>query len=513
MGVRNLTALLRRYAPEALAERRAHQYRAWPVAIDATLFMHRFVYANRLEQPYPHVEGFYDLCRHLRAWKMRPVFVFDGEERAEAKARESERRGRLKEQAERELLFARQRATRLEKLSYAISHLERLDDQQRLQWTSETQKKWQHITGQTLDIPLVEPDDTVRLASEDHAALDLVHQAMYEFHHTPRSVTDLEKVKEEEEEEEEALEAELKGLVEKEHRKRTISGTEKGPLRDTRTLKFLNQTEKRLIEGLVRPLRMRDGSGYTRGSFTVHGLRKLLDTAVNENHNVRVSLEKRVAYITADFVADVKHLIDLMGYIHISSESSEAEAMCASLIQAGVARATISEDTDAAAFGDHILLRNFCTKTRPILEMNFAVARKALGMTRDQFIDMCILCGTDFSSTLEGIGPIRSVALIQKYGSIEEILKALSDKHPPREGFDAEQARRVFKTLPPPPSFLLAEKTIPVDVEDPDLGEFLASFEIEKVEEPDNTAYYDADMQAFEGLGPNPFADQVHIDQ
>ncbi|RKP06043.1 5'-3' exonuclease [Thamnocephalis sphaerospora] len=143
--------------------------------------------------------------------------------------------------------------------------------------------------------------------------------------------------------------------------------------------------------------------------------------------------------------------------------------------------------------------------------MNFAVARETLGMTRAQFVDMCILCGTDFSSTLEKVGPIRAVELIQKHGSIEKILEAVGEKHPPREGFDFAQARRVFASLPPPPAYLVADKAIPVEPEAPELAEFLESFEVEFEEEPPSEAYYGAEQGSFEGLGPNPFADQVKL--
>ncbi|RKP27570.1 PIN domain-like protein, partial [Syncephalis pseudoplumigaleata] len=252
MGVRDLTRLLQRFAPTAIKEHHPHHYRGWSVAIDASLYLHRFVYAGQLQYAYPHVVGFYGLCRHLRAWKMRPVFVFDGEQRAEAKERESERRRRLKDQTERELYASHGRAQRLERL---------------------------------------------------------------------------------------------------------------------------------------------------------------------------VHLLKRVAYVTGDYVADIKRLLELWGYLHITSNDYEAEAMCVSLTAAGISQATISEDTDAAAFGDYPLLRHFYVRDRPVFEMNFGVARQALGMTRRQFVDMCILCGTDFSSTLEGIGPVRALKLMQKHGSIEEIVR------------------------------------------------------------------------------------------
>lgn len=48
---------------------------------------------------------------------------------------------------------------------------------------------------------------------------------------------------------------------------------------------------------------------------------------------------------------------------------------------------------------------------------------KDLGLTDDQFIDMCILCGCDYASKIEGIGPVKAYKYIKQYGSIENILE------------------------------------------------------------------------------------------
>ena len=99
---------------------------------------------------------------------------------------------------------------------------------------------------------------------------------------------------------------------------------------------------------------------------------------------------------------------------------------------------------DALVFGDAPILRYFFARTRPILEINPIIAREQLGFTRDQFVDFCILCGTDFSGTIQGIGPIRALGYIRRYGSIENILESLgSTKYAPSETFKYKLARQV----------------------------------------------------------------------
>ncbi|KAI8055454.1 PIN domain-like protein [Syncephalis plumigaleata] len=504
MGVRDLTRLLQRFAPNAIKENRPHYYRGWPVAIDASLYLHRFVYAGHLQYAYPHVVGFYGLCRHLQAWKMRPIFVFDGEQRAESKQRESERRQRLKNQTERELYVSKARAERLERLAGLVADVNQLDTADRRAWFNRARNSWQEITGEAPSHPVMEYEatDTDQLSTSAQVALDHLQQLIRDaFDASKREqqqpspsspsssglITDTKEVSEK---------------IHHHHRERAVA-TEVLP--PTKNHKYLEAFEHRLLQGLPRSL-LTIGDASNRDK-----LNQRIERITTDNHNTLVSLEKRAAYVTADFVADIKRLVELWGYLHITSGDYEAEAMCVSLAAAGISRATISEDTDAAAFGDYPLLRHFYVRDRPVFEINAGVARQILGMTRSQFIDMCILCGTDFSSTLEGIGPIRALKLIQKHTSIEEIIRAVGHKHPPRAGFDVEQARRVFTSLPPIPDqlFLPAGTTsgrIPVKEESPELMTFLEEFEVEVDTELTGNAYYEGTGADFEGIGPDPFS-------
>lgn len=40
-----------------------------------------------------------------------------------------------------------------------------------------------------------------------------------------------------------------------------------------------------------------------------------------------------------------------------------------------------------------------------------------LGITTDQFVDVCILCGCDYAGTIRGIGAVRALQLVQKHGA------------------------------------------------------------------------------------------------
>lgn len=100
---------------------------------------------------------------------------------------------------------------------------------------------------------------------------------------------------------------------------------------------------------------------------------------------------------------------------------------------------------DTIAFGDAPILRYFFSKGRPIVSIDPVIARQDLGLTRESFIDLCILCGTDFSGTIQGIGPHKALQAIQKYGSIERVLDNLDPRYKPQETFNYALARHVCR--------------------------------------------------------------------
>jgi len=46
-----------------------------------------------------------------------------------------------------------------------------------------------------------------------------------------------------------------------------------------------------------------------------------------------------------------------------------------------------------------------------------------LEINYEEFVDLCILCGCDYTCKIKGIGPINAYKLIKKYKTIELIIK------------------------------------------------------------------------------------------
>lgn len=128
--------------------------------------------------------------------------------------------------------------------------------------------------------------------------------------------------------------------------------------------------------------------------------------------------------ITKEMMEDAKNLIRIMGCPVIEAPS-EAEAQCAELCRMDLAFGVASEDMDSLTFGAKYLLRGFNSKKEPITQIDLKAMLEGFEMTMDEFIDLCIMCGCDYTHSIGNIGPIKAFKLIKEEKNIEGILKVI----------------------------------------------------------------------------------------
>lgn len=81
----------------------------------------------------------------------------------------------------------------------------------------------------------------------------------------------------------------------------------------------------------------------------------------------------------------------------------------------------------------------------PIQEFNLQTILSSMDLTMEQFVDLCILLGCDYCESIRGIGPKKSVELIQRHKSLDGILENLDKKkYSPPEGWIYKEAARLF---------------------------------------------------------------------
>ena len=101
----------------------------------------------------------------------------------------------------------------------------------------------------------------------------------------------------------------------------------------------------------------------------------------------------------------------------------EAETMCADLCKRKLVNAVLSEDSDVLAYGSPILLLKLNMLNGKCLQIKYSNLLKSLYLTSSQFLDFCIMCGTDYNKNIYRVGPDKAYNLIKTYSTIENISK------------------------------------------------------------------------------------------
>ncbi len=149
--------------------------------------------------------------------------------------------------------------------------------------------------------------------------------------------------------------------------------------------------------------------------------------------------------LTNEMVESAKRLLEAMGIPYVQAPA-EGEAQAAYMAAKGDAWAAASQDYDALLFGAPRLVRNLAitgkrklpgkdvyVEVKPeIIELDKVL--KALGISREQLVDIAILIGTDYNPDgVEGVGPKTALQLIKTHGSLEKALKYLPNAKFPED--------------------------------------------------------------------------------
>ena len=170
---------------------------------------------------------------------------------------------------------------------------------------------------------------------------------------------------------------------------------------------------------------------------------------------------------------DCQRLLELMG-VPVIVAPCEAEAQASALCKEGLFYATATEDMDALTFQTPVLVRKmtFANQSKSMVQtMNYQKAMEGLGINHDQFVDLCILLGCDYTDTIKGVGPKTALRLIREHKSIEGILKVIDRKkysvpadwipdavEEDSEGETDENNENNQDSMPPEPAYVQARR-------------------------------------------------------
>lgn len=181
---------------------------------------------------------------------------------------------------------------------------------------------------------------------------------------------------------------------------------------------------------------------------------KELNSQIIEKRDSIIRLEKQTRKPNSDNVNTTMKVLDILGVPHVRSPV-ESDALCAYLIRNKKVDAVFTEDTDMLPLRCTSFVCGFDKERAILSEYHIEDILKNLEISYEQFVDLCILCGCDYAGKIAQIGPKRALPLLQKYGSIENIIEQyiksdekLTEKHVYEDTFldEVKQARVMFYT-------------------------------------------------------------------
>ena len=158
-----------------------------------------------------------------------------------------------------------------------------------------------------------------------------------------------------------------------------------------------------------------------------------IDTSVDKTVWKKISeikkLSNQVIKVSEYDYNCCRGLFRYMGVPYITSEY-EADDMCGYLYKSKLIDGCLSEDTDMLAHGVGLIFRNLNTYTHTITEYKLDNICNTLNLTYPEFVDTCILMGTDYYKIYR-LGPKNAFRLINKYGTIDhpELLDELEKQY------------------------------------------------------------------------------------
>lgn len=142
---------------------------------------------------------------------------------------------------------------------------------------------------------------------------------------------------------------------------------------------------------------------------------------------------KRIISISSIHFQELKRMFDMCGISYIEAVG-EADWLLAKLAHFGVIDIVMSNDIDMVMYGCPIVIGEFDMRGGSevvVTVLNEVIAGlsadKGVAIRIEQFMDVAIICGTDYTpkeALWDGIGPAKALDLIIKHGSIEKVLEA-----------------------------------------------------------------------------------------
>ena len=184
-----------------------------------------------------------------------------------------------------------------------------------------------------------------------------------------------------------------------------------------------------------------------RNKVKQNALNKLIELEKNSNYNNddKIKLLKQTVSISHNQMLEAAEIVELLGVPYIFA-SEEADSQLAYLSKNNLIDYVVSEDMDLLTFGSKNIIKKFGKKNMCIIHLEKIL--KEENITQEQFIDICILLGCDYTETINGIGYKKAWDIIKEYNNIDKLIlnnkKIIESKYKLPENFKYNEAREYF---------------------------------------------------------------------
>jgi len=197
-----------------------------------------------------------------------------------------------------------------------------------------------------------------------------------------------------------------------------------------RTIRFISEGIRPVYVFDGKPPQFKSGELLKRREKRIKAEEALKKAEESGNVEEQDKQSKRLVRAGTKENEDCIRLLTLMG-VPIIRAPCEAEAQAAALARSGKVYAAATEDMDALTFRSPVMVRKmtFANASKAdVQQINYDAAIEGLGISHDQFVDLCILLGCDYCDTIRGIGPKTALKLIREHKNIETILEHIDRK-------------------------------------------------------------------------------------
>lgn len=164
-----------------------------------------------------------------------------------------------------------------------------------------------------------------------------------------------------------------------------------------------------------------------------------VEMMINEKEDKIKKLKIQNLRVNSSDIHKLKELLKSLSINYIHKEC-EADLIIPYIISSYNLKPAlcISDDTDFIVHNVN-LISKFDYKTGVIEYLDCKKILEDLQVTQEQFVEMCVLMGCDYCSSIKGIGPMKSYKIIKKHKTMDNYLKSIN-----KDNYEFKNAKNMF---------------------------------------------------------------------